>query len=273
MPTIRLSVILPLCAAVTGLAACSADAPFAVSSPVATRLVPSVAAAVLPSAPLFYSTLDDMNAITHPAYGSGRTASLVAFPANSFVKAHLGMGVLMDANGERIAIPQIENGVQNIELDKGTMDFWYQPNFASDDDNKYTIAGTGNWTAIKPRGSWHFGKHNKSNLNKLFLIFFDANGVRYEHNVTVADYSWSAGDWQHVVITWNFAAKAGRQNLHLYLNDRELPLSHQVSYGPQPLPAEQPNQMVYIGSRGNGNINADGVYDEVRIYDRIVKPS
>jgi hypothetical protein len=255
------------------LMACSTDAPVAPVAPAAILDSPAVSQAVLVATPLLYTTLDNAAAVTRPVYGSGTGARVVSFPSNSFVPALAGGGVELDADGERVTYPQIENGVKNIELDRGTMDFWFRPNFASDDNLKYTIVGTGNWTSIKPKGSLHFGKHNKSNFNKLFLIFFDANGVRYEHNVTTADYAWAAGSWQHITITWNFRNAPGAQNLHLYLNGRELPLSYQVSRGPQLLPAEQATQDIYIGSRGLGSINADGTYDEFRIFDKVVRPS
>lgn len=262
-----------LAVATCSLMACSTDAPVAPVSPAAVVDAPVVSQAVSVATPLLYTTLDNALAVARPVYGSGTGARVVSFPSNSFVPALVAGGVRLDANGERVSYPQISNGVQNIELVRGTMDFWFRPNFASDDNVKYTIAGTGNWTSIKPKGSLHFGKHNKSNLNQIFLIFFDANGVRYEHNVTTANYRWAAGTWQHVTITWDFQIASGEKNLHLYLNGRELPLSHQISRGPQLLPAEQSTHDIYIGSRGTGNINADGTYDDFRIYDRIVPPT
>lgn len=259
-----------LCVATCGVLACSTDATVA-PAPLVDAAVASPA--VSAATPLLYTTLDDAAAVSRPVFGSGVGATVVSVPSNSFIPAMFAGGVQLDANGERVSYPQVANGVKNIELDRGTMDFWFRPNFASDDNVKYTIAGTGNWTSIKPKGSFHFGKHNLSNYNKLFLIFFDANGVRYEHNVTTADYHWNAGSWQHVTITWNFRNRREAQNMHLYLNGRELPLSHQVSRGPQLLPPEQPGQDIYIGSRGQGNINADGTYDEFRIYDTVVPPT
>jgi hypothetical protein len=259
--------------ATCSLMACSTDAVVAPADSPAFQDAPAVSQAVSVATPLLYTTLDDASAVSHPVYGSGVGARVVSFPSNSFVPALAGGGVRLDADGERVTFPQVVNGVKNIELDRGTMDFWFRPNFASDDDIKYTIVGTGNWTSIKPKGSLHFGKHNQSNFNKLFLIFFDANGMRFEHEVSTADYHWSAGSWQHITITWHFRNARGAQNLHLYLNGRELPLGHQVSYGPQLLPAEQATQDIYIGSRGQGNINTDGTYDEFRIFDKVVLPS
>ena len=46
-------------------------------------------------------------------------------------------------------------------------------------------------------------------------------------------------------ITWDFNVAAGQQNLHLYLNGNELPLSSQVSRGPQPVPAEKTQADLY----------------------------
>jgi concanavalin A-like lectin/glucanase superfamily protein len=163
-----------------------------------------------------------------------------------------------------------------VELDRGTIEFWYRPAYNNNDNNKYTIVGTGNWlsTGGSAPGALHLGKHNNSNNNGIFLIFYDANGVRWEHNVAVTDYSWKAGDWLLIRLTWDFGVAAGEQNLHLYINGNELRLSGQVSRGPQPVPAERPDQFMYIGSRDlSGSIIPNGLYDEVRVWDRAVPPS
>jgi hypothetical protein len=265
--------------AVLVLAGCSADTPVApssFSSPLAARVSgrPENPAPPPVDTALLYTTLDNHASVMQPVNGVGRLASITTLPADNFVPAFLARGLSVSANGERVGYPQVDGGKQNIELEQGTMDFWFRPNFNSADDNKYTIAGTGDWsTSPRPVGSMHFGKHNKSNQNEIFLIFFDANRVRHEHNVDAASYSWKAGTWQHIVITWDFNVPAGEVNLHLYLNSVELPMHNQVSRGPQPVPAELSSETIYIGSRGAGNINASGLYDEFRIFDSVIKPN
>lgn len=227
---------------------------------------------------LLYSTLDGPAAVMGPSLGSGVGASIVTSPTNDFVPAKIGNGLRTDAAGERILIPQANTRAQNVELERGTIEFWYKPNYNHNDNNKYTLVGTGNWPPVQGaapgRGSIHLGKHNSSNHNDIFLIFFDANGVRWEHNVALASYSWRAGDWLLVRLTWDFGVPAGVQNLHLYVNGSELPLTGHVSRGPQPIPAEQSDEFIYIGSRDLvGPIIGNGVYDEVRIWNKVLPPS
>jgi hypothetical protein len=209
-----------------------------------------------------------------PALGSGASAVVSTSPLNDFVPARIGNGLRADAIGERIEYRQVGGSTQNVELDYGTIEFWYRPSYDHNDNLKYTIVGTGNWigTSVSP-GSIHLGKHNNSNANAIFLIFYDANGVRWEHDVAATSYSWRAGDWLLVRFTWDFSVPAGRQNLHLYLNGVELPLTGQVSRGPQPVPAEKASEMIYIGSRDlTGNIIPNGIYDEFRIWNRVIPP-
>jgi hypothetical protein len=260
-------------AAILTLAGCSVDAPVGVTSPVGAEPSLSISAAAATIAPLLQTTLDDINAVRKPKFGIGTHATIATFPANNFVPAHRGGGLMANASGERVQYPQVENGIQNVELDQGTMDFWYQPNYDSNKNVKYTIAGTGSWHHPVPNGL-HFGKHNASNQNQLFLLYFDPNGTRQEHNVSAAKYSWKAGTWQHIVITWDFTVAPGVQNLHIYLNNVDLPLTGTVTRGPRAFPAESPNEFVYIGARDpNGSIIANGMYDQFRIFGRARRPS
>lgn len=230
-----------------------------------------------PSVPalLLHSSLDDAASITSPDAGSGVGASVTTTPANDFKPAQLGNGLHADAVGERALFRQTDGVAQNVELDQGTMEFWYQPNYDHTSDVKYTIAGTGTWiSGNQTVGSIHLGKHNLSNQASLFLIFFDANAKRWEHNVDAVSYGWSAGEWLLVRVTWDFETVAGERNLHLYIDGQELPLTGQVSTGPQVLPAESSTDTIYVGARDvAGGISAGGVYDEVRIWDGVVPPS
>ncbi len=222
-----------------------------------------------------YTTLDGPSSVTSPAQGSGGGATVVTTPANDFVPARIGDGLRTDAVGERALLRQIDGGVQNVENDRGTLEFWYKPFYDSDEDGKYTIAGTGTWKANNAtRGSIHFGKHNPSNGRMLFLILFDAAGTRWEHNVRAADFGWKAGDWVLVRITWDMTVAPGVRNMHLYLNGQERTLTGEVSFGPHSTLAESANEMIYIGSRDvSGDIPANGLYDEVRIWNQAIPPS
>lgn len=225
---------------------------------------------------MLYTTLDNAAAVMSPQTGSGAGAAIITSPANDFVSARVASGLQADAVGEHILYRQTNGQTQNVELQHGTIEFWYRPGYNHNDNKKYTILGTGNWLATggSDKGAIHLGKHNNSNGNAIFVIFNDANGVRFEHDVAVTDYSWNAGDWLLIRLTWDFTVAPGAQNIHLYINGAELRLGGQVARGPQAVPAEQPDQMIYIGSRDlTGGIIPNGVYDEVKIWDKAIPPS
>lgn len=212
-----------------------------------------------------------------PATGSGAGVTIETLPSNDFVAARFGSGLRTNAVAERILIPQTDGQTQNVELERGTIEFWYRPNYKHNNNLKYTIIGTGLWHGASNSlglGSLHLGKHNSSNQNMIFLIFFDANAVRWEHNVVASAYAWNAGDWLLMRLTWDFNVAPGVQNLHLYVDGVELPLTGQVSHGPQPIPAERSSEKLYIGARDvQGGIIADGIYDEFKVWNRVIPPS
>lgn len=224
-----------------------------------------------PVGQISYASMDDVTSI------SALGGTVVTTPANDFVTGRTGMGLRADDIGERALIPQVAGGTRNIENERGTLEFWYQPNYDATANAKYTIAGTGTWKANnQTAGSIHLGHHNDSNNRALFLILFDANGVRWEHDAPLSNYGWSAGEWKLIRITWDMNVAAGERNLHLYIDGQEIGLVGEVSRGPQPAADESPSEMIYIGARDtptNGNIPAGGVYDDVRIWDSAIPPS
>jgi hypothetical protein len=224
---------------------------------------------------MLYTTLDGPVAISSPSEGTGSGSSVTTTPTNDFVPARVAGGLRANAVGEHALFRQVDGNLQNVENDRGTMEFWYRPDYDHDDDLKYTIAGTGTWKPNNTtQGSIHFGKHNSSNNNMIFLILFDANGTRFEHNVLPTQYSWNAGDWLLIRITWDMTVPAGERNMHLYIDGVELPLTGQVSRGPQPTLPEMASEMIYIGSRDDtGQIPARGLYDEFRIWNQAIPPS
>jgi hypothetical protein len=223
--------------------------------------------------PVLYTTLDGPASVTSPTLGTGIGSSISTLPSNDFVAARVSGGLHTDSPGERAAFRQLDGAMQNVEMEHGTMELWYRPDYNHNDNLKYDIAGTGNWNAP---GAWHLGKHNNSNQNSIFLIVHDANGTRYEHDVLVSNYSWKAGDWLLIRVTWDFNLPPGQQNMHLYVNGNELPLTGQVTRGTLPMPAEKSDELIHIGGRGiarGGSISARGLYDEVRIWNRVIPPT
>lgn len=149
---------------------------------------------------------------------------------------------------------------------RGTMEFGYRPEYVSTINRKYSIAGTGGWQAP---GSIHLGKHNNSNLNKLFLIAFaGTSGLRCEHTVDAGAFAWTAYQWLTFRIIWDFTVPGGAPNLALWLNGQILPLGGQVSTGMWVVPAPDPNQRIFLGGRGIGvSVPPFGTYRDLVVTD------
>ena len=98
---------------------------------VAGMAVPTVMESSAPGV-LLYTTLDDAAAITSPVVGIGGTTTLD--PAD-FVAAQVGNGAQFVGSGKVVTFPAIVGATQNVELDRGEIEFWYRPNYdaAADD--------------------------------------------------------------------------------------------------------------------------------------------
>ncbi len=225
---------------------------------------------------LFQSTLDGPGSVTAPLFGDGSGALIATSPANDFAPAMNGSGLRFDVTQEGLYVPQT-GAAQNIELDKGTIEFWYQPFYTPGDGNKYAICGTGPWGSA---GSLHFGKHNDSNGNDLYLHSFDASAAMHINNVLFTDYSWSAFDWIKIRLTWDWTVPAGTQNVHLYFDDAEVPVTGDgglspATTGPMSTGPESPSAAFYLGARSptaTSNIIGSGLYDDVVVIDEPLPP-
>lgn len=107
--------------------------------------VPALESAVAsrPDAPLdavlLQSSLDDVSAIVSPTVGLGGTTTLMA---TDFVTVEGRLGAQFVGAGKVVSFPAAVGSVQNIELDRGEVEFWYRPNYdagASDDTNHALI--------------------------------------------------------------------------------------------------------------------------------------
>ena len=223
------------------------------------------------AAPLLSSSLDNAAAVSSPSVGTGKGSQVITAPKNDFVSGKSGSALRLDATNERLLFPQTDGSIKNVELDQGTMTFWYQPDHNPSKNIKTTIAGTGPWASP---GTVHFGKHNQSNQNGLYLQVWDGGAGPAENYVAPADYTWKAGQWLHVRITWDFKVAAGQQNIHLYLDGKEIPLTIK-STGPKSTSAESASKFLYLGARdGSGSsIVPAGLFDQLDVFDTVVPPN
>jgi N-acetylglucosamine-6-sulfatase len=220
--------------------------------------------------PLLYTTLDDIASVSNPVNGTGAGSSIVTTPANDFVPGHIGNGINIDAAAEYVRFVQISGATKNIELSKGTIDFWYEPNYNKNDGVSHRIFGFGTRNG---KGSFGLYKRTAGFGNDLYVVFIDSQSKNHETTIVPGSFNWSAGQWVNLRITWDSTAGAGIQNTRIYMNGQEMQYQS-ISTGSFPMPAENSSAYIYIGSVAvNESKTASGILDEVEIYENVYPPS
>jgi arylsulfatase A-like enzyme/chitodextrinase len=242
---------------------------------IATRVTVVVAALFIENSlfaqtPLLYTTLDGASAVATPANGTGSGSSVVTTPAGDFVAGKIGNGIQIDAAGEYVRFQQTNGTTRNVNLAAGTVDFWFRPAFANSDGVSHRIFGIG--TSNQP-GSIALYKRTSTFGNDLYVQVISASGGFQTSTVAATQYSWTAGQWVQLRVTWDGAVASGVPNAHLYIDGTERTYSSR-STGPFSMPAESASQYIYIGSISTTETNiARGVLDEFRIFSGALPPS
>lgn len=224
---------------------------------------------------LFHSTLDDAASVTSPAVGTGAGASLLTSPANDFTAGRVGNAIRLDSISEYVRFKQTDGNTKNVELDRGTLDFWFQPTYNHTDGQKYRIFGMGNWGAP---GGWGMGKHNTSNGNALYIHKFGPSGnMEAINTVSSSNYSWNANDWINVRVTWDWKAAPGVQNVRMYFNGVEIQVDGDngapATTGTWYTVAESTSDYIYVGNTSSTNTSGmmnNANFDEVKIWDTVI---
>ena len=204
----------------------------------------------------WYSTLQDAGAVTTPDVGSGGVIT-----NSDFAVGRYGTAARFDAAGEFITIPRDTN----LDLSKGTVEFWFQPTFAHTDGVAHRL-----WGYSFDAGNFFFLQKEGGTAPVDGLRFrISRAGVNTDVTVASTDYSWRALDWVHFRVTWDESAPLADQ-VRLFVNGVEPvhtdPVSAYVSAG---MPT---TGSILIGADSNGNRSASGLVDEFRIYSSAAAP-
>lgn len=220
--------------------------------------------------PLLYTTLNSLASVTTPQNGSGTGASVKTVPTNNFVPAHVGNGINIDASGEYVRFLQISGSVKNIELTRGTINFWYRPTYVPTDGLRHDIFATG---SNDQAGYISLIKRPTAGNNDLWLRMIDSNLVEHSFSVPINSYSWVANSWVNVRFTWNTTA-FGQPVFKLYLNGQNLTPRSGEPIGPLTMPAESSTKYIFIGASSGSTTGAvaNGIIDEFSVYDQVIPP-
>jgi len=179
---------------------------------------------------------------------------------SDWVDGKLGTGLNFDSNGEVVTVTQ-----NSINGDQGTTVFWLKPNHAYNDSGGYFFVAR--FSDYTENDFWV--DHWVGNFN--FEIVYDGStgGSRYTNRIQEADLEnyWTQNEWMHIVCTWDKNLSSNTMNI--YINGVRPPQSSPGTWSNSWVPPTT----IYIGNDGeNSNIDpADGIIDEVRIYDRALE--
>lgn len=200
---------------------------------------------------IFYTTLNDAQAITAPAAGLGGSSNL---QAGDFVPGKNGNGVNFAPAGRRAIFPAAQGNQKNIDLAKGELSLWYRPDYAAEtDDLIHYLLVVGNIDNV-PRLVLGEG-------DRLFFSLIDSN---WNDFVALAPYRaelWDAGEWVHIRAFWDSSAS---DPIRLYVNGVRVDAGDAT--GGWNLGSGDGLSLFVGAGNSDGDFSSQGVLDELIIY-------
>jgi hypothetical protein len=183
--------------------------------------------------------------------------------ATDFVMVEGRLGAQFVGAGKVVSFPAAVGSVQNIELDRGQVEFWYRPNYdaGSDDDTGHALIVVGDVYDV-PR-------LELQESDRLSLVLMEADWT--DHTVSAGYHAplWTAGQWVHIRATWDTALTTDA--LKLYVNDTRVDSGGAA--GDWNL-VETTIGNIFVGSAdASGDFVADGIIDELVIRDEPQTPA
>jgi hypothetical protein len=245
------------------------NTPTSTSTPTTTPTAGSTSTPTVTPTPLLYTTLDNAAAVSAPVKGTGTGASVQTTPPNDFVPGFLNNGLLINGPQQYARFQETDGVTQNVNLAKGSVDFWYQPAYANTDGVAHRLFDIG---PSGYAGSIGLYKRVGSLNNDLWLYVVASNGTQMYTGVPATSYSWTAGQWVEIRVTWDSTVASGIQNAHIYVNGKE-PTYEFAATGPFSMPAPSTTNFIYLGASSATDTNtATGILDEFKIYPQAIHP-
>jgi len=200
--------------------------------------------------PKLWSKLEDASDVTAPQLGTG--GAEVGSP--TYPAAKFGNGILSDVNNEGCTFPTVAN---SINLDKGTIEFWGKMKFPITEAVFHTLFDFIGGYSGENGGLWFEFDPNDDDFN----VEVYSSGLKLR--LTTTGISFSEEDLIHFAVTWDREGNdiGDSKTLVIYINNVE-----EASSTTQ-WPANPVNANLYIGTRQNGQDDADIVIDNLKTYD------
>lgn len=214
---------------------------------------------------VFYSTLDDLAAVTSPVVGSGQNAQVVTTPENDFVsQTPCDGGIQIDQAAEFVSFPE------QATWARGTLALWYLPQADTlQAPDKHLFATNAGATSPRIR----VGFLGNSSPNPGFVVrILDGNGGMAETRVIESTSQLPIGTWIHIRVTWDTNAAEVDQNVHVYFDDIEPTYAAASTGAITPNPGANKAVMYFGAWDGTDPGVAHGVLDDVMLWSDVVPP-
>lgn len=217
----------------------------------------------VPDGVLLWTTLNDAAAVVEPVVGDSTEASVSVAATSDFVSTPWGGGFAVDAAGDWVRYRQVA-GVANIEFDRGTIEFWYRPDYDHVDGMLHRLFSTHESVS---------GIRARKNANGRFVVLLvDQRGVEHITAVDPSDYGWSAGQWVLVRTTWETGSD-GSQAVRVYFDGDEVRRYVSIAGADVTMGPEEVGGWLYLGARSDtASEVANGIIDEFYVYDEVRVP-
>ncbi len=211
--------------------------------------------------PLLFTTLDDAQSILSPKEGSG-AGSFQTLPEEDFRPGKCGKAIRLDAKGENVQFDE----KSNLEVKKGTIDFWYQPELPHTDGVlRNFFSSPGYWT----KANGLLIRKTGGGLGNAFQVAFrDKAGGNRTTEIDSSAYTFSSNTWVRITVTWDFSLSG--QAVRVYFDGVEAKYKSSVN-GTSEIDSHQVGR-VRIGNPDSAQSPVGGLIDDFKIYDRVVKP-
>jgi hypothetical protein len=199
---------------------------------------------------LFASSLDSVEAVSAPEAGAGATTNLAP---EDFVAGQDGEAAGF-TDGQYVRIPTTQDGVANLALDRGSIEFWYRPDYAAADQSELRVL-------VQVGPFYDVPRLQLTHLEWLSLSATTADWTTVQVTTPWGAALWSAGGWVHVRADWDAADP--EDSLRLYLN------GERVDGGGAPggWDLGAPESVVVGAGSEAGEFPARGAIDELKIWD------
>ena len=204
---------------------------------------------------LWHSTLEDAAAVTTPDVGTGgQVIGSVTFPA-----ARYGAGASVPGIGSYVTARVTDAGsllTGNFDKAKGAVEFWYKPDWPSNDGVPHEIAG------LFSAASNYFVLQKTVANNLEFRIFASST----TSNCSVAAGTlWVANQWVHLRIEWDDTAALASQQA-IFFNGANLNCVPTFDYNSTNLVLGANKDFLFGDADNTDGDDGTGVFDEVHIY-------